>query len=216
MFSDFISEKGKGCIFLLHGKPGTGKTLTAESIAEMLKTPLYSISVGELGMDIEALEKKLKEILEVSSSWNAVILLDEADVFLEKRTENDIVRNAMIGVFLRILEYHQGVMFLTTNRVRCFDSAVFSRVSVAVKYDDLEESAREQVWKNMLAAAGLDSNDVEKGGELGHWRLNGREIRNVLRLARTLAITENVPMNKAHLERTMKLVTDFHIETLAQ
>jgi hypothetical protein len=39
---------------------------------------------------------------------------------LEKRTENDVKRNAMVGIFLRLLEYHQGVLFLTTNRVKCF------------------------------------------------------------------------------------------------
>jgi len=40
-FSDIISGKGGGCIFLLHGSPGVGKTLTAESIAELLHRPLY-------------------------------------------------------------------------------------------------------------------------------------------------------------------------------
>lgn len=94
-FADVISGKGGGCIFLLHGKPGVGKTLTAEAIAELLRRPLYSVSVGELGTETVELETKLKEILEVASSWDAVILMDEADIFLEKRTENDIKRNAV-------------------------------------------------------------------------------------------------------------------------
>jgi hypothetical protein len=34
------------------------------------------------------------------------------DIFLERRTEQDIKRNAMVGIFLRLLEYHQGVLFL--------------------------------------------------------------------------------------------------------
>jgi len=88
----------------LHGPPGTGKTLTAEAIAELLKRPLYSVSVGELGTTVEKLEEKLREILEVAHLWNAVILLDEADIFLEKRSDNDIHRNAMVGIFLRLLE----------------------------------------------------------------------------------------------------------------
>ena len=49
-FTDVISGKGGGCIFLLHGQPGTGKTLTAEAIAELLHRPLYSVSLGELFM----------------------------------------------------------------------------------------------------------------------------------------------------------------------
>ncbi len=63
--------------------------------------------MGELGTTTEALEHGLRDILEVASAWNAVILIDEADVFLEQRRDSDIQRNAMVGVFLRLLEYHQ-------------------------------------------------------------------------------------------------------------
>jgi SpoVK/Ycf46/Vps4 family AAA+-type ATPase len=66
-----------GCIFLLHGPPGVGKTLTAEAIAEMLHKPLYSVTVGELGTQTGHLEQNLRDILEVASAWDAVILIDE-------------------------------------------------------------------------------------------------------------------------------------------
>jgi len=138
---------------LLHGPPGVGKTLTAEAIAEYLHCPLYSVSVGELGTSTEQLEAKLQDILELASIWSAVTLIDEADIFLEARTNSDIVRNAMVGIFLRKLEYHQGVLFLTTNRVSCFDPAFNSRISVAIKYDDLSSDARGLVWKNLVEAA---------------------------------------------------------------
>jgi len=116
-FTDVISGKSGGAIFLLHGPPGTGKTLTCEATAELLHRPLYSITVGELGTTPDILEHKLTEILEMANSWNSIILIDGADIFLEKRTDNDMVRYAMVGIFLRLLEHHQGVMFLTTNRV---------------------------------------------------------------------------------------------------
>jgi len=208
-FSDIISGKGGGCIFLLHGSPGVGKTLTAESIAELLKRPLYSVSVGELGTETIELERKLREILEVSSSWNAVILLDEADIFLEKRSENDITRNAMVGIFLRLLEYHQGVLFLTTNRVKCFDKAFHSRISIALKYDDLTFEARVNVWKNLLAVAGIHGLDHE---ELGKHDLNGRQIRTMIRLALSLAKSEGRPVDKSHLERTIAVADQFKTE----
>ena len=54
-----------------------GKTLTAEAISESLRRPLHSISVGELGATAVELEKKLNEILEVASIWNAIVLIDE-------------------------------------------------------------------------------------------------------------------------------------------
>jgi SpoVK/Ycf46/Vps4 family AAA+-type ATPase len=56
-----------------------------------------------------------------------VVLIDEADIFLEKRTTTQIDRNAVVGTFLRVLEYYNGVLFLTTNRVHDFDEAFYSR-----------------------------------------------------------------------------------------
>lgn len=111
--------------------------------------------MGELGIGVEELERRLsgnfiakltninkhkqtnKDVLELCAGWNAIALLDEADVFLEQRTNSDILRNAMVCVMLRLLEYHPGILFLTTNRVRTFDPAFESRVTVALKYDSL-------------------------------------------------------------------------------
>ena len=76
------SGKGRGLVAVLHGPPGTGKTLTAEGIAELLKRPLYMVSTGELGTRPDQLETELNKILDVAHSWGAVLLLDEADVFL--------------------------------------------------------------------------------------------------------------------------------------
>ena len=126
---DVISGKGKGLVAVLHGPPGTGKTLTAEGIAELLKCPLYMVSAGELGTDPRVLERSLTDILDIAHAWGAVLLLDEADVFLEKRSIHDIHRNALVSIFLRLLEYFQGILFLTTNRVETFDDAFQSRTS---------------------------------------------------------------------------------------
>ena len=111
------------CKFLavLHGPPGTGKTLTAEGISELLKCPLYMVSAGELGTDSRFLESELQKILDICHAWGAILLLDEADVFLEKRNMHDLHRNALVSIFLRQLEYFQGILFLTTNRVEVCD-----------------------------------------------------------------------------------------------
>lgn len=74
-------------------------------------------SAGELGTDSRFLEHELQKILDICHTWGAILLLDEADVFLEKRNMQDIHRNALVSVFLRQLEYFQGILFLTTNRV---------------------------------------------------------------------------------------------------
>jgi hypothetical protein len=107
-FDDVIKGKGRGMIILLCGPPGVGKTLTAESVAEEMKVPLYSMSASDIGFEPRQLERTLQEIFEMCSRWNAVLLLDEADVFLEQRSMHDLQRNKLVSIFLRVLEYYEG------------------------------------------------------------------------------------------------------------
>ncbi len=206
-FTDIIEGKSGGIIFLLHGPPGCGKTLTAEAVADLLKRPLYSVSVGELGVDPDSLEESLRKILEVGQLWNAVMLIDEADIFLEERDQDNLVRNAMVGVFLRLLEYHQGVLFLTTNRVKRFDRAFHSRISLALHYPKLDDR-RVQVWENLLHAARLDHllPDVP---ELALHDVNGRQIKNIIRLSMGLAASEQTPVTRDHLLENIQFASDF-------
>ena len=81
---------------------------------------------------------------------------------------------------MRLLEYHQGVLFLTTNRVKNFDPAFHSRISIALKYHDLDTDAREQIWTNLLSAAKIEGINPK---EFSHYEINGRQIKNSIRLA---------------------------------
>lgn len=82
---------------LLCGPPGVGKTLTAESVAERAHLPLYAVNAGEVGSKADAADETLKTILECCRLWNAVLLLDEADVFLEARGTDSLVRNELVS-----------------------------------------------------------------------------------------------------------------------
>lgn len=53
---DIIEGKGQGLLILLHGAPGTGKTLTAESIAEAQERPLYRVTCGDIGTEPKEVE----------------------------------------------------------------------------------------------------------------------------------------------------------------
>lgn len=110
-FDDVIEGKGKGIILLLCGPPGVGKTLTAESVAEEMRVPLYMMSAGDLGLDPGSVEEKLSDILEMCTKWNAILLLDEADVFLEERSLHELERNKLVTIFLRVLEYYVSIGF---------------------------------------------------------------------------------------------------------
>jgi hypothetical protein len=100
-FDDVIKGKGQGLTILLAGTPGTGKTLTAEAVADKVRRPLYVLSAGELGQDAVRMEKKLKSTLDLTEKWGAVLLLDECDVFLEKRSHDNLNHNEVVAVFLR-------------------------------------------------------------------------------------------------------------------
>lgn len=150
-FDDVIEGKGRGIILLLCGPPGVGKTLTAESVAEEMKVPLYMMSAGDLGLDPRHVEAKLQGILDMCTRWNAILLLDEADVFLEERSLHELERNKLVSIFLRVLEYYEGIMFLTTNRVQTFDAAFQSRIHISLNYQELDMKSRKTVWKNFLA-----------------------------------------------------------------
>ena len=139
--------------------------------------------------------------------WDAVLLLDEADIFLEERDEHNIARNAMVGIFLRLLEYHNGVLFLTTNRVKKIDSAFYSRISVAIHYR--KEGKAQQVWHNLLTAAGLDSSWAK---ELHSYDVNGRQIKNSIRMAMTFARAKNRKVQISDLVRAVTTALNFESE----
>ena len=163
----------------------------AESIAELTRKPLYHIGTGELGTKVTTTEPVLTTIFDYAKSWGAILLLDEADCFLSKRTTDDMERNAFVTIFLRLLEYYQGILFLTTNRIEEFDSAFQSRIHLAIEYHELDAARRVCVWKNLLAClpacANWDEGIYSRLGE--NIVVNGREIKNLIRT--TLAVTQH-------------------------
>ena len=161
IISDVVSAKAGGFIVILHGKPGTGKTLTAEAIAENAQKPLIVLSAVELGGGAVEMERNLRNILDLCKMWDALLLIDEAEVYLEARSLGNIERNAMVSAFLRVLEYHQQIIFLTTNHVARLDTAFKSRVSLAIKYPDLDKSARKEIWRRLLKMATVNVGESE-------------------------------------------------------
>lgn len=99
----------------MFGPPGVGKTYTAESgrsenrqqtsrvvlmklqVAEHGRVPLYCMSAGDLGTVPKEVELALDRALTLCGLWNAILLLDEADVFLGARTDNDLTRNELVA-----------------------------------------------------------------------------------------------------------------------
>ncbi|KAK3693304.1 hypothetical protein B0T22DRAFT_496150 [Podospora appendiculata] len=209
-FDDIVKGKGQGLVCVLHGPPGVGKTLTAECVAEYVQRPLYMVSSGDLGIDSADLDHELTRIMDMTATWRAVLLIDEADVFLEQRALHDLHRNAMVSVFLRVLEYYSGILFLTTNRVNTFDDAFKSRIHIPIRYTDLSFESRKTIWRNFcaLVPGGVDVDD--KGFEiLAEHDLNGRQIKNAIKAAESLAAYDKVKLDLEQLLQVTKIQAMF-------
>ncbi|KAI0545381.1 P-loop containing nucleoside triphosphate hydrolase protein [Xylaria curta] len=204
-FDDIVEGKGQGTIMLLTGEPGIGKTLTAETVAENARCPLYMLSAGELGISSREVEEGLTEVFDLAYRWNAVLLIDESDVFLEQRTSDNLERNQLVSIFLRMLEYYRGMLFLTTNRVSAFDVAFQSRIHLTLHYQGLDHVSRRRVWEILLerAQAGISSDELDV---LAEERINGRQIKNAVKASKLLATEEDVPLRKDHIDTVLRIM----------
>lgn len=206
METDLVRGKGRGLIFLLHGAPGVGKTFTAESVAAANGRPLFQITCGDLGLTPTEVEGALKEIFRYAQQWNCVLLLDECDIFLTQRSKTELKRNSLVSVFLRVLEWYSGVLFLTTNRVGNLDSAVKSRITWSAYYPPLNLQQTKEIWKNNLNILKkrhphleVDRKSILKFAQEffmanpdqdSNW--NGRQIHSAFKVARSLAEWESM------------------------
>lgn len=199
---DIIKGKSGGMAILASGPPGTGKTLTAEIFSEKVGRPLYSVQCSELGVDPEKLEKNLKRVLRRAERWNAILQLDEADVYIRERGD-DIHHNAIVGCILRVLEYFGGIIFMATNLGDNVDDAILSRCIAHLRYERLKGPLLEKAWKVLgdqfdvkLSAAELK--------KLMEWQkeLSGRSIKNLLRNVKKYSLAVN---KKADADMVIKV-----------
>ena len=179
------------------------------------------MSVAEIGLDPSRAEKNLERLFKLATKWEAILLIDEADVFLETRGAADTGRNALVSVLLRVLEYYAGVIILTTNRVKTIDVAVISRIHLAIRYEDLRPAQMKSIFKYFLDQ--LEPDDIQDRrtidefvDEFGHiYGLNGRQIRNVVSAALASARQKkfqgngNGKLNATHLKQVCEMTRRF-------
>ncbi|KAG4422325.1 hypothetical protein IFR04_004477 [Cadophora malorum] len=199
--NDIVPGKGKGLVMLLHVRSlrrARERVITNSSIAIATAKPLLSVSVADIGLEPEKVERNLRELFTLATSWDAVFLIDEADVFMEQRSsEQNATRNALVSVLLRVLEYYDGILVLTTNRIKSFDVAVQSRIHLAVLYDELDEGQVKKIWHGFLEQ--LNEKNTTDKYKIEEWvdkwayksKLNGRQIRNIISSAQALARGRN-------------------------
>jgi hypothetical protein len=153
--------------------------------------------------------------------------MDEADVFLAERDKKDVKRNGLVSVFLRVLEYYSGILFLTTNRVGSFDDAFRSRIHLTLYYPKFTAKDSRMVWKNNFKRLErinksreeegfpkirLDKKKILKFAGMNYEALqwNGRQIQNAFHMALSLAQFEV----KGNKDKGPRITTD-HFKILA-
>jgi SpoVK/Ycf46/Vps4 family AAA+-type ATPase len=141
---------------------------------------MSQISAGELSINAGELEAQLSRIFQTATHWKAILLLDEADVFLQTRSTFQLERNRLVAIFLRKLEYYQGIFFLTTNLIRDFDPAILDRIHLQLQYNDLDHAARKKILLQFLTRLDVTIEDNELINRFGEIPLNGRKVWMVL------------------------------------
>lgn len=191
-FTDIVSNKSGGVVVLASGPAGVGKTLSAETYSELIQKPLYSVQSAQLGISITNIEENLKQVLSRASKWKAVLLIDEADVFIRAR-DNDLNQNAIVGIFLRVLEHFDGILFMTTNRFlgqdgnQFVDDAILSRCIAHLRYKLPNEEAIKKIFEVQLKTLGVkcsESNLLEIIEHLNQYNISGRDIKNIVKLSK--------------------------------
>jgi hypothetical protein len=193
---DFVPGKSGGTTILCQGAPGLGKTLTAEIYSEVVGKPLYRVHSGQLGTTAASVGATLTTILRRAMRWEAIILLDEADVYIRRR-DNDLEHNAIVAEFLRTLEYFNGLLFMTTNRIGDVDDAILSRCIATIHYETPPKPDAIRLWKLLAQQFDADlDDDLVEALTVAYPAASGRDIKELLKLATRYCKAKQIPLSE--------------------
>lgn len=174
---------GKGLAALFFGGPGTGKTLCAEAVAGELNRPLLRATVAALKSKwVGETERRLQGLFEEARDHGAVLLFDEADSLLMSRGAANASRHddSAVNVLLDLLDRHDGVTILATNRPMVLDRALDRRISWRLEFPFPDELAREAIWRGLLPGSVPTLGDIRFDRLAARHPLAGGRIRNAV------------------------------------
>lgn len=203
-------ERGRGAIALFSGPPGTGKTMLAGLIAKGLNLDLYQVDLSQIQSRwVGETEKSLGRVFDLAERAHAVLLFDEADSLLSKRTDvessNDRHANAHVNYLLQRLEAYSGVVVMTTNKDTALDDALQRRLTLHLRLDVPEVEERERLWRSFLPTAIPRDANLDLPLLAREFELTGGYIKNVVVRAAFLAAREKRTLGTALLRRAATL-----------
>lgn len=211
---DIVEGKTQSTIIAAVGDPGLGKTLMCEVLSESCQKPLYKVQAAQLGETPAELEKNLQRILLRAQRWNAILLIDEANSYIHARG-HDIRQNAIVGVFLRLLDYYRGILIFTTNVTQGkdvaslgfdIDQAILDRCTAVVQFNLPDPDQSSQLWCVQANLRGMELDGAMLQALVKRFRISGRTIRNLLKMAVSAAIDAEEDLAMKHFELAAEFV----------
>jgi SpoVK/Ycf46/Vps4 family AAA+-type ATPase len=200
-----IKDKKSGidARIIFYGAAGTGKTMTAYSLAKSLKRQVLAFDCSKiLSMYVGESEKNVRKIfdtfydLSAKTKTEPILLLNEADQFLGARssgniTGSDQMHNQMQNIFLEQIENFKGMLIATTNLLENIDKAFSRRFNYKIEFKKPNKEQRVELWKKMLPkdAPYEDGFTIEK---LAEYSLTGGQINLIIKnTAYKVAVRDN-------------------------
>ncbi|KAF4971696.1 hypothetical protein FZEAL_9774 [Fusarium zealandicum] len=134
-------------------KVSVSKTSTAECVVDDATRPLYPNTCGDIGEMASEVQANLQYNFQLTHKWGFVLVLDEVDIFLARRSRTGLGHNPVTSVFLRSPEYCEGILFLTTNRVGVIDPAFKPRVQMFLFYPKLSLDVTCKLYEKIIKRA---------------------------------------------------------------
>jgi hypothetical protein len=122
---------------------------------------LITIRGDELVKEPAKSDRELEGIFKVARHWGAVLLVADADAYVDQSNISSIQRREFVASFHRMLQYYRGVLFLATSHVERFDDKLLSRVDAPIHCRDLNNDERWSLWQALFA-----NFKKEKGDEI--------------------------------------------------
>lgn len=200
---------GRGVSMLFAGPPGTGKTMAAQVAARELDLEIYKVDLSQVvSKYIGETEKNLNDLFAEAGQSGAVLLFDETDALLGKRTEvkdsHDKNANMETSYLLQKMEEYEGVTILTTNYLENIDPAFFRRISYVIHFPFPDAAARERLWRGMFPAAAPLAGDIDFGYLARQFEIAGGNIKNAAVAAAFLAARRGGAVRMEHLVTALK------------
>lgn len=185
------SNKNIEAKIIFYGPAGTGKTMSALSIAKAMKKAILSFDcskilskyVGESEQNVRKIFDTYKQLCQ-NSKQSPILLLNEADQFLSTRIESsggaDKMHNQMQNIFLEQIERFSGVMIATTNFLESLDVAFSRRFDYKIEFKKPDFSQRLMIWKKSLPKNAKFDEEFDEE-LLANYELSGAQIVMVIK-----------------------------------